>query len=117
MNIGPDVTTQLHRLGNEATVLVPTEAGENAFGNPQNDYAEDRTVYAVRTYPNRNTTIESASGDMTTDRPVFLFPKSESEPDPPQPEDHLRYNGRVYEMQSPTHYETHVEFFGEYVRH
>jgi len=117
MPIAQDIGADIRRIGDEATVLTKQKVGEDEFGNPEWDHTEDRTVHVVRTYPNRNTTVESISGDRVSDRPVFIIPKGENEPDPPEPENHLTYNDRIYELQSPTHYDTHVEFFAELVRH
>ena len=117
MNLPPDVSAQLRRLGEEVTVLEPTQTSRNDFGNPERTYESSRTTYAVRTYPNRNTTVEESAGDLARDKPVFVFPKGNDDPEPPQAEDHIVYNGEEYELQAPTHYETHMEIFGQLVRH
>lgn len=111
------IAAHISRLGTDATVLVVSDSGTtNAFNNPEPDYTEGRTVTAVRTYPNRNTEVEASGGTYHRDRPVFLFPRSDGAADPPGEDDRLKYNGRVYEMQAPTYYDTHVEMFGEVVR-
>lgn len=111
------IVTQIHRLGRTAAVEVRSETGQNAFGNMTDDYIPDRTVIAFQTYPNRNTQIESGRGDRGQDRPVFLVPNTDDQPEPPAEEDVLAYNGQRYEVKSHTRYDTHVEFFGEPIIH
>lgn len=111
------VVAQLFRLGQTAAVEVRTETGQNAFGNMTDDYVPDRTVIAYKTYPNRNTQIESTVGDRGQDRPVFLVPIGDNQPEPPAEEDVLAYDGQRYEVKPHTPYDTHVEFFGEPIIH
>lgn len=111
------VLAQIYRLGREAEVLVRTETGQNEFGNTTDDYLSDRTVIAFKTYPNRNTQIENSVGDRNQDSPVFLVPIEEDIPDPPSPNDQIKYDGQKYEVKAHTDYDTHVEFFGEPVLH
>jgi hypothetical protein len=111
------VIAQIHRMGRDADVLAQSAGETNAFGNVESSYTADRTVTAFRTYPNRNTSLESTSGDRTQDNPVFLVAKGDNLPDPPEPEDHLNYDGQVYEVKAHTEYDTHVEFFGDPVIH
>ena len=115
------VRAQIYRLGREAGVLERESSGQNEFGNQTETHPDkddpDRTVFALRTYPNRNTELQSRAGDMEQDRPVFIVPVSPDLPEPPQIHDHLEYNGEVYEVKAHTNYDTHVEFFGEPVRH
>ena len=111
------IVAQIHRLGGFAEVLVRGETGQNDFGNMTDDYTKDREVLVFKTYPNRNTQVESNVGDRGQDRPVFLCPLGEDQPEPPAEEDHLVYDGQEYEVKSHTPYDTHVEFFGELVIH
>jgi len=111
------VAAQIHRLGEEAKVLIRSETGQNDFGNMTDEYIPDRDVLAYKTYPNRNTQVESNAGDRTQDRPVFLVPIGENQPEPPVEEDHIFYDGEEYEVRSHTPYDTHVEFFGKLVIH
>lgn len=108
---------QIHRLGQDATVKVRNETGQNEFGNPTDEYVADRTVLAARTYPNRNTSVESNIGDRARDKPVFMVPAGDDVPDPPDPEDVLTYDGQDYEVKAHTPYNSHVEFFGEPLIH
>jgi len=110
------IVAQVARLGQEVTVRVERETGTDDFGNPERGYADDRTLHALRTYPNRNTEVNTNRGDRHRDRPVFVIPKSDDYPAVPEAEDRLVYDGQTYEMQAPTHYETHVEYFGQIVR-
>lgn len=117
MTYGPQLVAQLHRFGQFADVKVRNETGQNDFGNVTDEYVFDREVIAFRTYPNRNTQVESRIGDRGQDRPVFLVPKGPDQPDPPAEEDVLNYEGQDYEVKSHTPYDTHVEFFGEPLIH
>lgn len=110
---------QLFRIGREATVKPRVATGTNEFGNITDDYddATSWTVIAYRTYPNRNTQVNSQRGDRDQDRPVFLVPKGPNQPDPPDPNDVLNFDGQDYEVKSHTPYDTHVEFFGAPIIH
>jgi hypothetical protein len=111
------IAAQIHRRGGEAQVLTRGETGQNEFGNMTDDYTPDRSVLAAKTYPNRNTQVESNVGDRGQDRPVFMVPIGDNQPDPPAEEDHIVYDGQEYEVKSHTPYDTHVEFFAEPVIH
>lgn len=117
MTYGPQFIAQLHRLGKVAEVKVRTETGQNAFGNMTDDYVADREVITVRTYPNRNTEVQNSAGDRQRDNPVFIVPKGDDQPAPPDPQDVLNYDGQDYEVKAHTEYDTHVEFFGEPLIH
>lgn len=109
------VVAQIYRVGQKASVEVRNKTGTNAFGNNTDEYVPDRTVMAFRTYPNRNTEVESGHGDRKQDRPVFCFPKDDDASPPPKEDDHLVYDGMTYDLKGETHYESHVEIFGERV--
>lgn len=109
------VIAQIDRMGDTCEVLKQTQTGTDDFNNPQYEYTPERTVTAFRTYPNRNTEVKNSRGDYHRDNPVFIFPKGEHRNDPPGVEDRIRYKGRLYEMQAPTHYDSHVEYFGQKV--
>ena len=111
------IVAQIHRLGRKATVKVRNVTGENDFGNETDEYIADRTVIAFQSYPNRNTQVESSIGDRNRDRPIFIVPNTDDQPDPPDSDDHLVYNGQEYEVKAHTQYDTHVEFFGAPVIH
>jgi hypothetical protein len=108
---------QLFRQGGEAEVKVRVEGNTNDFGNPTDSYVSDRTVIAARTYPNRNTEINSDAGDRHKDRPVFMVPTGPDQNAPPAEEDHLVYDGQEYEVGSHTDWGSHIEFFGSPVLH
>lgn len=116
MTYGPAFVAQIHRLGQNAVVKKRTETGQNEFGNPTDEYTAQQTVIAFRTYPNRNTQVESNVGDLGRDNPVFLIAIGENQPAPPEENDHLVYDGTEYEVKSPTVYDTHIEVFGDVVR-
>lgn len=105
------------RIGREAEVLTRGETGRNKFGNMTDQFTPDRTVLAYKTYPNRNTQIETRMGDRGQNNPVFIVPIGGSQPDPPAEEDAIRYAGTDYEVKAHTEYDTHVEFFGEEIIH
>lgn len=111
------VAAQIHRLGREVDVLTRSETGTNDFGNMTDDHTVDRQVIAFRTYPNRNTDVESTIGDYSRDRPVFLVPIGDNQPEPPAVDEYIDYDGQKYEVKAHTEYDTHVEFFGEPVIH
>ena len=117
MSYGAQLVAQLYRFGYEADVKIRSTTGTNEFGNTTDEYILDRTVIAFRTYPNRNTSVENNEGDRSQDRPVFLVPKGPDQPTPPEPEDVLNFEGQDYEVKAHTHYDTHVEFFGEPLIH
>lgn len=108
--------TQVKRLGQRATVKVHAKTGEDAFGNPGDEYTIDREVWAMRTYPDRNREIKGGAGDRQEDDPVFIVPRPNPEdprdetPVPPDDEDRLVYDGNEYALQAPTWYATHVEY-------
>lgn len=114
---GKQVAAQLFRRGRTATVKIKASTSQNAFGNIETQYTVDRTVIAFRTYPNRNTQIESKSGDLSQDRAVFLVPIGPDQPKPPETGNRLVYDGDEYEVKSPTPYDTHIEFFGSPIIH
>lgn len=111
------VTAQIYRFGKPADVKTKQKLGENDFGNAEHGYTTDRTVHAMRTYPNRNTSLEAGSGDRAQDEPVFIVAKGANTPSPPEAEDRLNYEGQDYEVKALTEYDTHVEFFGEPIIH
>jgi hypothetical protein len=117
MTVQGNVTAQIQRLGREADVYVRSETGENEFGNTTDDHTYDRTVLAFRTTPNRNTEREATIGDRGEDESVFIVPIGGNNPEPPQYNDQIEYQGRKYEVGPHTEYDTHVEFFGELVIH
>lgn len=117
MTYGPQIVAQLHRFGQTAEVKVRNSTGKNEFGNPTDEYVYDRDVIAFRTYPNRNTSVESNFGDRAQDRAVFLVPIGENQPEPPSPEDVLNFDGQDYEVKAHTEYKTHVEFLGAPIIH
>jgi hypothetical protein len=117
MTYSRKLIAQIHRFGKTADVLVREESGQNEFGNIKDSHEFDRTIIAFQTYPNRNTDIDSNIGDRSQDRPVFLVPDTESDPEPPAVDSQLVYNGNKYEVKAHTRYDTHVEFFGEPVIH
>ena len=112
---------RLHQTGREVDVLERQDAPQNKFGNTESTYDDEsnpsRTVIAVRTYPNRNTEVNSNSGDYNRDKPIFLVPIGDNQPDPPSYLDQIVYDGIKYEVKSHTEYDTHVEFFGNKVLH
>jgi hypothetical protein len=111
------VVAQIHRHGRTAEVLDRQEIGRNDFGNTIDEHVIDREVIAFRTYPNRNTESQTSAGDRQQDRPIFLVPIGEDQPEPPQPEAHIVYAGQEYEVKAHTPYDTHVEFPGAPVIH
>lgn len=117
MTYGPQIVAHIHRLGQKAEVKVRSETGQNEFGNMTDEYLPDRYVIAFKSYPNRNTQIESRIGDRGQDRPVFMVPKGDDQAAPPEEEDVIVFDGQEYEVKSHTPYDTHVEFFGEPLIH
>lgn len=117
MSYRTSLTTDIARLGLEADVLVETETGRDDFNNKETDYVFDRTVLAAKTYPNRNTEVEKQTGERMRDNPVFLVPIGPNNPDPPDPGDHLVYDGTEFEVKAHTEYQTHIEFFGDHIIH
>jgi hypothetical protein len=111
------LAAQIYRMGQAADVKTETQTGSNEFGNAEFSYTTDRTVHALRTYPNRNTSLESSVGDRTQDEPVFIVAKGPNVPTPPQPEERIVYDSQAYEVKAHTEYNTHVEFFGEPIIH
>lgn len=107
MNRG--ILQTIHRLGEEVSIKTRDSQTDNAFNNPESMWTQERTAQCVRTYPNRNTQIESGGGSYNRDRALFIFEASES----PNAGVRIEYNETEYELKSPTRYETHVAFFGE----
>ncbi|UBF22272.1 SPP1 gp16-like head completion protein [Halorubrum virus HRTV-11] len=121
------VTAQIDRLGDDATLYKRQNAGRDAFNNTEWGFseatdAEGNTVRVLcfRTYDNRNTEVQGNEGDRHRDAPLFLFPLDEWAE--VEPDDRIGYpeptgGETVYELQAPTRYDTHVEIFGEAVNH
>lgn len=106
-----DVTAAIHRLGKKATIYTRETAGSDEFNNPDAQWVESGTVTCVRTYPNRNTEVENPGGPRDRDRPVFIFRTGEH----PESGTRIEYNGVLYELESPTIYDSHVAIFGQKV--
>lgn len=110
MPYGRNIHAQLEQIGGLGEVHVRAQVGDDEFGNPEWEWVYDRDVITVRSYPNRNTEREGNAGTLEGDRPVFVFAIAEgNQPAPPTSADRFRYDGTMYELESPTKYETHVE--------
>lgn len=113
----------LHRLGREVLIYDRTEDSADSFNNPTDSYSASGTkVRCVRTYPNRNTEVNTVAGDRNRDNPIFLFPKGNAPDDEARieyPEDAEEVGNAssttMYEMQAPTEYDSHTEMFGRLV--
>lgn len=105
------IESVISRLGKEVDVLSRSETGTDAFNNPTSQWNKIGTTHAVRTYPNRNTQMNSGGGPYESDNPVFLFMDGETPPS----DGRIVYDGVTYEMQAPTHYEDHSAMFGKLV--
>lgn len=105
------ILSTIHRLGEEVQILSHVTTGTDDFNNPTNDWQEAETAQCVRTYPNRNTQVESRGGEYNRDRPLFIFPAEEA----PTSGSRIVYQEQTYELKSPTSYNTHTTFFGESV--
>lgn len=103
------VKSAIYRLGQEAVIKTRSESGSNEFNNPESSWSESYTTQCVRTYPNRNTQIESGGGNYDQDRALFLFERGNA----PDGGSRIVYDGSNYELKSPTKYDTHVAIFGE----
>lgn len=109
------IVSRIYRHGQECEIHTLSKSGTNEWGNIEHENAYDRDVIAFRTYPNRNTQIQSDIGERNQDQPVFVVPVSDDQPDPPDESDHIIYDGTEYEVKALTTYDTHVEFFGDVV--
>lgn len=107
MNRG--ILRTISRLGKEVSIKTRNNKSNNAFNNPESIWTEQRTAQCVRTYPNRNTQIESGGGPYNQDRALFIFEASEA----PNAGVRIVYQETEYELKSPTRYDTHAAFFGE----
>lgn len=105
------VHSALDRLGKEVEILTERKTGTDGFNNPQYEWHSSNTTRCVRTYPNRNTELNNRGGPRKRDHPVFLFPRGEA----PGSNSRVRYDGTLYELESPTEYDTHVAIFGKKV--
>jgi hypothetical protein len=105
------VHSAIDRLGKDVDVLTEARVGVDDFNNPQYDWVQTDTTRCVRTYPNRNTELNNRGGPRKRDHPVFLFPRTEA----PSSNARIRYDGVLYELESPTIYDTHVAIFGQMV--
>ena len=105
------VKTALRRLGRNTPVYEQTTTGEDEFGQPTETWQQTDTVFVARSYQNRNTTLNSSSGELNRDRPVFFF----------YPDDHppsgarVKYEDNWYELDSPTPHDTHAVAVGQIV--
>lgn len=103
------IRSTIYRLGQEVVVKTRSETNSNAFNNPESTWSESYTTQCVRTYPNRNTQIESGGGPYDQDRALFIFERGED----PDTGSRIVYDGSTYEVKSPTKYDTHVAVFCE----
>lgn len=95
----------LSRLGKEVPVYEKSETtGENQFGQQNTTWNDTGNVLAVMSRQNRNTTMNTTRGERHRDRPIFFFPSD----DHPPSNARIKYNGRWYELDSITQFETHV---------
>jgi len=102
----------LSRLGKNIPVYEKTStAGENKFGQQDTAWEQTGTVLAVRSYQNRNTTMNSTRGERHRDRPVFFFPAD----DHPPSNARIKYDGLWYELDSITEHDTHTIAVGSEV--
>jgi len=101
----------IDRLGKDVDVLIEGKAGVDEFNNPEYGWSLSHTTRCVRTYANRNTELNNRGGPRKRDHPVFLFARD----DAPGGNDRIRYDGVLYELESPTVYDTHVAIFGKKV--
>lgn len=104
--------SQIGFHGELATVYTAEQTGTSDFGEVQTDFVEERTVKCIRTYQNRNEIRSTGAGEYVQDNPVFIFPPNES----PASGDRIEYDGAMYELRSPTAYDTHVAIFGKPVQ-
>ncbi|AGM10763.1 hypothetical protein M192_gp116 [Halorubrum tailed phage 8] len=105
------VHSAIDRLGKEIDVLIEAKVGSDEFNNPEYQWIQSHTTRCVRTYPNRNTELNNRGGPRKQDHPVFLFGRD----DAPDSNARIRYDGTLYELESPTVYDTHVAIFGKLV--
>ena len=103
------ILSTIHRLGKEVVIKTISKTGTDEFNNPVNEWSESRTTRCVRTYPNRNTQVESRGGEYNQDRALFIFADEEA----PNAGDRIVYGDQEYELKSPTVYDTHTAIFGE----
>lgn len=113
MNPNRRINALLGRIngGKVASVLKQTQVGTDELNSPVYEWSADYEVKCVRTYPNRNTQVESPGGAYNRDSPTFLFERSEA----PEGGQRIRFDGQLYELESPTLYHTHAAIIGEQV--
>lgn len=76
----------------------------NEFGKDVDSWIEIGTIRTLRSYPNRNTTLDENDGPLQRDRPVFFFHPDSAV----QSEDRIDYRGTFYDLESPTRYDSHI---------
>lgn len=102
----------LSRLGTTVPVYEKSSTtGEDRFGQQNTSWSQTKTVLAVRSYQNRNTTVQTNRGERHRDRPVFFFPDG----DHPPSNARIKYDETWYELDSVTEHETHAVAVGSEV--
>jgi len=103
----------ISRLGEKVKIWSETRTGgEDAFGQDVKGWNQVGTTLTVRSYQNRNTTMNSSSGELNRDRPVFFFPADNY----PKSGERIKFDGNWYEFDSPTPHRTHAVAVGSVVR-
>ena len=106
------VKTALRRVGRDAPVYEKSSGGsEDEFGQSKSTWQQTDTVFVARSYQNRNTTINSSSGELNRDWPVFFFYPDEYPPSGAR----IKYEDEWYELDSPTPHNTHAVAVGQRV--
>lgn len=99
----------LSRLGREIPVYEETDTGSvNEFGQDDTSWSKTGTVFAARSYQNRNTTRNTTSGQHHRDRPIFFFPADSGI----SGDARIKYENTWYELDAPTRHETHTVAVG-----
>jgi hypothetical protein len=99
------------RQGKRVPVYIEQQTGNDDFGQPVETWNKVDDVLAFRSYQNRNTTRNSASGELHRDRAVFFF----ADGAPITGGVRMKYGEEWYELDSPTPHETHTVAVGSQV--
>lgn len=108
-----DMGRALSRLGQIVPIWSESNTGtEDEFGQDEQNWSKRTETLSVRSYQNRNTTMNSSGGELDRDRPVLFFPADNY----PRSGERIKYDGQWYEVDSPTVHRTHAVAMGSIVR-
>lgn len=112
ISLARDLNAAISRAGRRVPLWVEETTGADGFGQPTANWVKKDEVLAMRSYQNRNTSSSASSGELHRNRAVFFFSRSASIP----ADARIRYDGKWFELDSPTEQLTHTVAVGSIVQ-